>query len=74
MAHLFVPLVAGPANEPAKNLPLSAAQAAVDFKNMAKAAPHAHAPKVSLQREGDKVTRIEITCSCGQVIDLDCIY
>lgn len=41
--------------------------------------PEAHAnktcdPRVSIQREGDQVTGIRIHCSCGQVIDLACIY
>jgi hypothetical protein len=31
-------------------------------------------PKVSLQRDGNRVTGIQIQCSCGQVIDLLCVY
>lgn len=31
-------------------------------------------PKVTLQREGDRVTGIHIQCTCGQVIELDCQY
>jgi hypothetical protein len=31
-------------------------------------------PRVSVQREGDKVTSIRVQCSCGQVIDLACVY
>ena len=31
-------------------------------------------PRVSIQREGDQVTGIRIQCSCGQVIELACIY
>ncbi|MFO1488104.1 MAG: hypothetical protein U1F65_06480 [Verrucomicrobiota bacterium] len=31
-------------------------------------------PRVSIQREGDHVTGIRVHCSCGQVIDLACIY
>jgi hypothetical protein len=31
-------------------------------------------PKVTLQREGEKVTSIRIECNCGQVIDLSCAY
>jgi hypothetical protein len=31
-------------------------------------------PKVTLQREGEKVTAIRIECSCGQVVDLNCVY
>jgi hypothetical protein len=31
-------------------------------------------PKVSLQREADRITGIHIECSCGQVIELKCSY
>jgi hypothetical protein len=31
-------------------------------------------PCVSLQRDGDRVTAIRVQCSCGQVIDLACVY
>ena len=31
-------------------------------------------PRVSLLREDDRVTGIHIQCSCGQVIDLACVY
>lgn len=31
-------------------------------------------PKVSLQKEADRITGIHIECSCGQVIDLKCSY
>lgn len=38
--------------------------------------PHvAHGkPVVTLQRDGDKVTRIRVQCGCGETIDLDCVY
>jgi len=31
-------------------------------------------PKITLQREGEVVSRIRIQCTCGQVIELDCTY
>jgi hypothetical protein len=31
-------------------------------------------PRVSVQRDGDHVTSIRIQCSCGQVMDLACLY
>ena len=31
-------------------------------------------PRISLEREGDRIRRIHIECSCGQVIDLACVY
>jgi hypothetical protein len=37
-------------------------------------AHHCPAPKVTLQRQGDVVSSIRIQCSCGQVIELNCVY
>lgn len=31
-------------------------------------------PRVSLQREGNRVVGIHVECSCGQVIELVCVY
>jgi hypothetical protein len=31
-------------------------------------------PQLSLQRDGGRVTSIRIQCTCGQTIDLACIY
>ncbi len=31
-------------------------------------------PQVSLERQGDRISRIIVTCSCGEVIELDCRY
>ena len=31
-------------------------------------------PRVSVQRDGNIVTSIRIECSCGQVIDVACVY
>lgn len=31
-------------------------------------------PQVSVQREGGRVTHLRIHCSCGQVMDLACLY
>jgi hypothetical protein len=31
-------------------------------------------PYLSVQREGDRITSIHIQCSCGQTIDLTCLY
>lgn len=35
---------------------------------------HAHDPQVTLHREGDRVTGIQIQCTCGRVIELVCDY
>jgi len=31
-------------------------------------------PRISVQREGDRVTSIRVQCTCGQVMELACIY
>ena len=31
-------------------------------------------PRLSVQRDGDRITSIRIQCSCGQTIDLACVY
>jgi hypothetical protein len=31
-------------------------------------------PQISLEREGDRVTRIRIQCPCGHTIELACEY
>ena len=31
-------------------------------------------PRVSIQRDGSRVTSIRIQCTCGQVMDLACVY
>ena len=31
-------------------------------------------PRVTVQRDGEHVTGIRVQCSCGEVIDLACVY
>lgn len=31
-------------------------------------------PKVTLQRDGDRVTHIRLECACGEVFELACVY
>jgi hypothetical protein len=31
-------------------------------------------PSVSLQCDGDRITNIRVQCTCGQVMDLACVY
>ena len=37
-------------------------------------APAYHQPQVTLIKDGDTVRAIEVTCTCGEVIRLDCKY
>lgn len=36
--------------------------------------PHGNAPAIECIKQGDKVTRIVVTCSCGERIEIDCMY
>ena len=31
-------------------------------------------PKVTLERDGDRITLIRIQCACGQTVELACVY
>ncbi len=34
----------------------------------------AAAPSVEVVKEGDKIVRLMVTCTCGQKIEIDCLY
>ena len=49
----------------------------------ANSVPHAHgggnsaspgAPQVECVREGDKIVRLIVTCSCGERTEIECLY
>ena len=31
-------------------------------------------PRVTVQRDGNRVTHLRIQCTCGQIMDLACLY
>jgi hypothetical protein len=31
-------------------------------------------PKITFQKEGDRITQIRVQCPCGQIIELNCLY
>jgi hypothetical protein len=31
-------------------------------------------PRLSVQRDGERITNIRVQCSCGQVMELACVY
>lgn len=41
-------------------------------------APHAGqnhgAPKITFQKDGERITQIRVQCPCGQIIELNCVY
>jgi hypothetical protein len=71
-------LASSTADSPASSLaravelpPLAKAAAAFAAVNQANFSPQ---PKITCQREGDRITQIRIQCACGQVIELACDY
>lgn len=82
---MFVPLTAAPASAEKREFRVSVIpqqQPPAKFQTLQAAAPGAAEftthrqcePQVTLQRDGDRVTSIRVQCSCGQVIDLACVY
>ena len=52
---------------------------AAEVAQLALATAHKHGkdgtgPSVEAIKEGDKVVRIVVTCSCGERIEIDCLY
>jgi hypothetical protein len=35
---------------------------------------HEHEPKIDLKRDGEKITRLTVTCGCGSVMEIECEY
>lgn len=80
----FVPLTLGAATEGEGAAVFKAYvvknQADTPFQSLAHLLPApacaapAGGPKIELERNGRTITRIRITCTCGQVHELDCRY
>jgi hypothetical protein len=82
----FVPLTtAAPSTSSRKEFNvsvLSSAEAAQPFRSLAQSlktpptSPHTSncQPRVTVQREGDRVSAIQVHCACGQVIEIACVY
>jgi hypothetical protein len=58
---------------PAQNFQPLSATAVSSIANAAPKTP-AGEPKVSVQRDGNRVTGIHVHCSCGQLTELSCVY
>jgi hypothetical protein len=84
--NTFVPLTTAPVSKDQRSdfrvTILSQAQAAQPFHSSAGSIGAAVStrpgsncdPTISVQREGDRITSIKVQCSCGQIIELGCIY
>ena len=83
----FVPLTAAPVSDERREfrvavIPQSAQSRT--FQSLEQLAPTPAAaspnhkkhcePRVSVQRDGDRVASIRIQCTCGQVMDVACLY
>lgn len=81
MSQAFVPLTLGVSASPAAGgfQPWCGASHTTSTPTPASAqAPEAARPptppKLTFQRDGDRITGIRIECGCGEVINLDCEY
>jgi hypothetical protein len=65
----------------ARSKEAAATQTPTPFRPLGGSAPTAQAPlapggepKITLERQGDRVTRITVQCPCGRVTELVCSY
>src|SRR5580765_7801828 len=61
----FTPVIVATVGHPAVSAEAQPASAATEAKAE---------PTITLQRERERITRIQIKCSCGQMIELSCVY
>lgn len=60
--------------KPASAAPLRAQAPNVAFQAQGLVKPAPTGPHVEAVKEGDKVVRLVVTCSCGERIEIDCLY
>jgi hypothetical protein len=83
----FVPLTTAPAPGEYRELQVTVIPKAVPTRSLQSLEPPGTAagrpgpaaakkcePSVSLQCDGDRITNIRVQCTCGQVMDLACVY
>ena len=54
--------------------PLNAPTRAADGLRIAPFENSAAGPAIELVKQGDKVTRLIVTCTCGEKIEIECVY
>ena len=82
MTAPFVPLTLAPSGDPGNAAstfrPLACQSSVAKTHPTPSAAavdkPCEAEPVISVDREGDQITRIRVQCACGRVIELDCTY
>jgi hypothetical protein len=82
----FVPLTAAPVSDERREFRVTVipkSEQSRTFQSLEQLAPATATtpshkkicePRVSVQRDGDRVASIRIQCSCGQVMDVACVY
>ena len=79
----FVPLTTAPASTEKREFRVTVTNASGKkpdtFQTLDTPTPSSPAkkncePRVTVQRDGDRVTHLRVQCSCGQVLDLACVY
>ncbi len=82
----FVPLTAASSPPGRREFNVSVIQggdAAKNFQSLAVPPPSPPAPpeakkncepRISVQRDGSRVTHLRIQCTCGEILDLACLY
>lgn len=72
------PFLSGRAQVPSANL--QACTGVSPSEAVAHALAHKHSkdsgggPSVETVKQGDKIVRLIVTCSCGERIEIDCLY
>ena len=54
--------------------PLSAESGVDNLKSKIQNLKSPCEPRVSVQRDGNRVTHLRVQCACGEVLDLACVY
>ncbi|MCX6938200.1 MAG: hypothetical protein NTU80_09950 [Verrucomicrobia bacterium] len=65
----------GTPNQAAAPVPAPAVFSAASGKHVHRTQPEAaDGTRIECVREGDRITRVIVHCSCGERIEIDCLY
>lgn len=75
-APAWAPLALPPRGETPAPFATAAASGVEESSSPAPAGPHPEhgEPRVTVERDGERITRIHVHCACGRVLDLACDY
>jgi hypothetical protein len=63
-----------PRTEPARSFQTLGQVASAAAEANAAAGGKTCEPRLTVQRDGDRIANIRVQCSCGQIIELACVY